>query len=72
MKNKNVVYSGKVGAKMRAKRVSTSRAVAKTGIRCIDGPMRGQILYLQADGATMPMVYMGQVGRYISGRWEAL
>lgn len=67
-----VVYSGKVGARMRAKRVATSRATAKSGVTCLDGPMRGQVLYLQADGATMPMVYMGQVGRYISGRWESL
>lgn len=67
-----VVYSGKVGAKMRAKRVATSRTIGKTGVVCLDGPMRGRVLYLQADGATMPMVYMGHVGRYISGRWESV
>lgn len=70
MKNPNKLYTGKVGAKPRAKRIRASRAAGKKGYFCIDGPMAGETLFLQADGASVVMCYMGATGRYISGKWE--
>lgn len=65
-----VVYTGKVGAKMRAKRITTIRAVSKTAYHCVGGPMNGETLYLSTDTTAM-FNYKGETGRYVGGKWEA-
>lgn len=64
-----VVYSGKVGARMRAKRINKSRTVGKTAYTCIGGPMNGETLYLSTDTTAM-FNYKGETGRYVGGKWE--
>lgn len=63
---KPVVYSGKVGAKMRAKRISTSRRVTKWAFHCRGGPMNGRTLYLSSP-ETVEFTMSGATGRYASG-----
>jgi hypothetical protein len=71
MKNKNVVYSGKVGAKMKP-RIGTRRpGCIKSANQCQDGPMKGHFLYL-VSSHTLPVNYRGEVGRYVSGVWEVV
>ncbi len=65
-------YTGKVGAKMRARKGPVSRkATTKTAMGCIDGPMRGHTLFL-CSHTTLVMVIAGQKGRYFKGKWEAV
>lgn len=70
MKNRNKLYTGKVGAKMKP-RTTISKRCVKQKVFCQDGPMKGIELWLHADLATMPMPYKGQTGRYVGGMWEA-
>lgn len=48
----------------------------KTKFKCIDGPLRGQTLWLQHDGKTLVFRIKQWVGRYVlngpgSVRWES-
>lgn len=54
-----------------------SRAVLKTKYLCVDGPMRGEHIWLHSDGRTLVFKLKGQVGRYVpnghaSVRWEPI
>lgn len=71
IKNKNVVYTGKVGAKMKPRKgpVST-KATPKHMFKCIGGPLNGHILWLQEDGGTLPIQMKGQFGHYRHGEWH--
>lgn len=64
-----VVYSGKVGAKMRAKRVATSRATPKEPMFCRNGPMKNHLLYVTSK-STLVFTLNGRTGRYVNGIWE--
>ncbi|QKW95367.1 hypothetical protein [Ralstonia phage RPZH3] len=66
IRNKGVVYAGKVGAKMRPRFSSAPRkTVRKTAFQCVGGPMDGHTLYLTTP-STVPMNMAGQRGRYVS------
>lgn len=65
-----VVYSGKVGAKMKPLAMRKGSA-QKVKFYCQDGPMKGYALFLTADGTTAQMNVAGQIGRYNQGKWEA-
>ena len=72
MKNKNVVYTGKVGAKLKARKIpGTSKRTVKTAMYCQDGPMRQHKLFVTSEN-TLPFTYKGQTGRYVAGKWEAV
>lgn len=64
-----VVYSGKVGAKMKPLKIKKEPAT-KTAYTCADGPIKHRTLYLTGDGCTMVLNFGGQVGRYVRGQWE--
>lgn len=65
-----VVYSGKVGAKMRPVRHTVgSKKINKQSYKCQDGPWKNQSLYLES-GFTLTMTIKGQTGRYNQGKWE--
>lgn len=64
-RNRGVVYSGKVGAKMRPRfSGAPSKRVRKTAFKCEGGPMHGHTLYLTTP-STVPMDVNGQRGRYV-------
>ncbi|QMV33219.1 hypothetical protein 23F_00058 [Ralstonia phage Gerry] len=68
IRNKGVVYAGKVGEKMRL-RTPTPR------FQCVGGQMDGHTLYLTTP-STVPMDVNGQRGRYVGCgimalSWEA-
>lgn len=66
IRNKGVVYAGKVGAKMRPRFSSAPRkGVRKSAFKCVGGPMDGHTLYLTTP-STVPMNVNGQCGRYVS------
>lgn len=66
IRNKGVVYAGKVGAKMRPRFSSAPRkGVRKSAYKCVGGPMDGHTLYLTTP-STVPMNMAGQRGRYVS------
>jgi hypothetical protein len=64
-----VIYTGKVGAKLKPLKPRVSRATKKTAFKCQDGPMKGHYLYLSGID-TMMMNFCGHVGRYVAGKWE--
>ena len=70
MKNKNVVYNGKVGKNMGPKRIHKSTACKKAPCVCKDGPMTGETLYFGDSTFTSCIfTYKGQTGRYVKGEW---
>lgn len=72
IKNKNVVYSGKVGSNTKPrKHRMPSQTVLKSAMACRNGPMVGRVLYL-ATNYTLPFTYKGQTGRYVGGVWEKI
>lgn len=68
--NHPVVYSGKVGAKMRPERRCISKATPKDPMYCKGGPMHGHALWV-ATASTLSFTLNGQTGRYIFGLWQA-
>ncbi|WAX26336.1 hypothetical protein [Ralstonia phage p2110] len=66
IRNKGVVYAGKVGAKMRPRTGPVTRkTVRKHPFVREGGPMHGHTLYLTTPN-TVPMNVNGQCGRYVS------
>lgn len=64
-RNRGVVYSGKVGAKMRPRFSSApSKRVRKFAFKCVGGPMDGHTLYLTTP-STVPISMSGQRGQYV-------
>lgn len=71
IKNKGVVYSGKVGANMTKRATRVSRACKKAPIICKDGPMSGETLWFGDTTFTSAFfTYRGQTGRYVGGKWQ--
>lgn len=66
-KNTNVVYNGKVGAKMKPKKSTSSKATPKRMFESLDGPLKGHSLCLQEDGGTLPITIKGVSGHYSRG-----
>lgn len=74
-RNPGVVYSGKVGAKMRpASAKPRAKPVQRERMGCIDGPLAGQTLLVEkhTGASTLPFTLNGRSGRYVAGRWQAL
>ncbi|CAH0532185.1 hypothetical protein UAM5_00068 [Ralstonia phage UAM5] len=65
IRNKGVVYAGKVGAKMRLRSTAPRKTVRKSAFKCQGGPMDGHTLYLTTP-STVPMNMNGQRGRYVT------
>lgn len=65
IRNKGVVYAGKVGAKMRLRSSAPRKTVRKSAYKCVGGPMDGHTLYLTTP-STVPINMAGQRGRYVS------
>lgn len=63
------VYTGKVGAKMRAPKHKVGSAkIIKKPYQCEDGPMKGSKLWL-TDGETLVMKIKNEIGKYVCGKW---
>ena len=75
IKNRNVIYTGRVGAKMRPLAFrGWSRRVPMKLVECISGPWRGYKLCLDPFSGceTLPIVVRGVAGRYTgAGHWVA-
>lgn len=72
MRSRNkTVYTGKVGAKMKAPN-PRKEPTRKIAYKCEDGPIKHKTLWLTGDGCTMVLNFAGQVGRYVRGKWEAV
>lgn len=69
-RNRNVIFTGRVGTKMRARRHAATRKVVKQSFDLIGGPLHGFKAWLQSDGGTLPIVCRGEVGIYRGGRWR--
>lgn len=65
-----VIYTGKVGAKLKPSAPRARNATKKHAFLCQDGPMKGHYLYLSGVD-TMMMNFCGFVGRYVAGKWES-
>lgn len=65
MKNRNVVYSGKVGAKMRPSR-PRREPVKRKSFHCTAGPFANKWIRLElnGDGRTLPLCFGGWCGHY--------
>lgn len=55
--------------------MTMSRQVHKTKYLCVDGPFRGQHIWLSGDGKSLVFKLKGHTGRYVpnghaSVRWE--
>lgn len=46
------------------------KTAKKLPFKCNDGPMKGETLYLESDGATAIFTISGQTGRYNNGEWQ--
>lgn len=71
-RNRGVVYTGKVGAKLRPRRWSVSRRrVPKVQYRCNSGPLKGHCIWLDPSSGhtTLPIVVRGERGHYYCGTW---
>lgn len=74
-KNPGVVYSGRVGAKLRPKAVPKSAALVRRylykQIKCLGGPLHFKTIKLDVFGdlKTLPIVCKGQAGHYENGCW---
>ena len=72
IKNTNVLYTGRVGVRMRAPRgPRTTRRIVKRVVQLLGGPLSGARVWLSAhDGmSTLPIVCRGQAGHYANGCW---
>ena len=72
IRNKSVIYTGKVGAKMRPKRPPlTGKRKYKKLVKLLDGPFRGHSLSMDAaaDLSTFVFAARGAIGRYKNGCW---
>lgn len=74
IKNTNVIYTGRVGVRMRPPRgPRSSRRIIKKVVQLLGGPLSGARVWLSAhDGmSTLPIVCKGQAGHYQNGCWLA-
>lgn len=75
MKRNYTIYTGRVGAPMRAPkhRVGTRRIV-RLSVRCTGGPLHGRALRMDAAGGhnTLPFRLGAHVGHYANGTWVPL
>lgn len=74
IRNTGVIYTGRVGVRMRPLRGPRStRRVAKARIELFGGPLAGGKVWLSAsDGlTTLPIGCKGQAGHYANGNWVA-
>ncbi len=73
MRNRGVIYSGRVGARMRVRHKRASRRCPKTSCKLCGGPWHGHCVWLSANGdrATLPFVVRGVAGQYRGGDWVA-
>lgn len=69
IKNVNVVYNGKPGAP-RPKRYQTVRTSRATPVKCLDGPLEGETLYLCDYVNTLRFTLGNRTGYYHDGRWN--
>jgi hypothetical protein len=73
--NTNVVYSGKVGAKMRPKphRIASRAAPKRIAHSLVGGPLGGEQVRLCSESGThtLPLAPMRgfPAGRYINSKW---
>lgn len=63
------VYSGNPNKVRKTAHRMPTKAVKKCAHTCIDGPMKGQTLYL-TDGTTAVFTLNGQTGHYNNGEWQ--
>ena len=70
LKNKGVVYTGKVGANMSIKMPTKRNSRKKSPMPCKNGPMQGETLWFDDSIFTSAIfTYRGDTGRYIKGDW---
>ena len=72
-KNRNVVYTGRVGARMKPLRrgMFSTRRLVRRAFPLNGGPFHGLCARLDAFGGgnTLPFVARGMAGSYVNGRW---
>lgn len=64
------VYSGNPNRVRKTAHRMPPKTTKKLPFKCNDGPMKGETLYLEADGATAIFSLGSYKGRYNKGRWE--
>lgn len=74
MKNRGVIYTGRIGAKLRPRRAKSAaarRVFQYKQWRLFGGPLGGSLIKLDAtgDGRTLPIVCKGMAGHYKAGHW---
>lgn len=72
MKNRGVIYTGKVGRRMPIRHRRASRRIIRKQVFLLGGPLHGGKAWIDAtsDLCTLPIVCRGQCGRYRDGKWE--
>jgi len=72
-KNRNVIYTGKVGARMKPLRrgMLSARRLVRKAFPLKGGPFDGLSARLDAFGGgnTLPLMARGMAGSYVNGRW---
>jgi hypothetical protein len=73
--NRGVVYTGKVGARLRPSRrgMFSGRRIVKAVVNFSGGPLHGMRARLEAVfgySSTLPIVCRGMCGSYINGQWR--
>ena len=74
LRNKGVVYTGRVGVAMRPPRARPRRlrkGRAPAGLVFVGGPLDGLSAHLRAPRETLSLAINGQVGRYVNLHWHA-
>lgn len=72
IRNSGCVYTGRVGAPMKPRRMVTfSRRVHRSTWRCNGGPFSGRSIRLDVNGGghTLPIIVRGEAGCYRGGNW---
>lgn len=72
--NKGVIYTGKVGARMRPsfRGMFSTKRVVKKAFKLIGGPFSNCTVFLDAFGGanTLPICAKGMAGAYVKGKWS--
>lgn len=63
------VYKGNPNKVRKLAHKMPRKVATKKKFDCIDGPMKGQSLWL-TDGTTAVFTLNGQTGRYNNGEWQ--
>lgn len=71
IKNPGVIYTGRVGAKLRPRKIHRRPGILKAIVYLEGGPLHGSKVKLEKNGdmRTLPIMCRGRIGQYVKGNW---